>query len=155
MAKKYTFGLTAEETADLEHLVQRRVARSIQLVRAQCLLAMATTGRAWTDAQTATTYGVSTRSLERLRQRVSEAGVAAALAGQPRQHWPESKFTGAVEAHLIATSCSAPPVGSARWTLQLLAAHLVTAQVLPAISPASVGRVLKKTSSNRGNGRCG
>ncbi len=107
------------------------------------------------DAQAVEAYGVSVRTLERLRQRACEAGVEAALHGQPRQHWPASKYTGEVEAHLVATACSAPPDGHPHWTLQLLAQRLVALEVLPAASAAGVGRVLKKTSLSRGNGRCG
>jgi hypothetical protein len=155
MAKYYILTLTADEYACLRAQVQQRRVASTQFVRAQCLLAVATNGLGWTDAQTAQAYGVSTRTLERLRQRACEAGVDAALHGQPRQHWPASKYTGEVEAHLAAAACSAPPAGHARWTLHLLADHLVALQLLPQTSAAMVGRVLKKTSSSPGNGRCG
>ncbi|RYY10782.1 MAG: helix-turn-helix domain-containing protein [Cytophagaceae bacterium] len=155
MAKYYVLTLTADEQTSLPELIQQRRVASTRLVRAQCLLAMATNGLGWTDAQTAQAYGVSTRTLERLRQRACEAGVEAALLGQPRQQWPASKYTGEVEAHLAAAACSAPPVGHTQWTLQLLAAHLVTLQVLPEASPAMVGRVLKKMHYSPGSGRCG
>lgn len=155
MAKYYIVTLTADEQAALTALVQQRRAASARLVRAQCLLAVATNGLGWNDGQTSQAYGVSTRTLERLRQRVCEAGVDAALHGQPRQQWPASKYTGEVEAHLAAAACSAPPAGRAHWTLQLLADRLVELHVLPEASAAMVGRVLKKTSYSRGSGRCG
>lgn len=144
MAKYYVVSLTPEEHTELTTMVQQRRVASKRLVRAQCLLAVATNGLGWTDEQTGQAYGVSTRSLERLRQRTCEAGVEAALTGKPRQHWPASKYTGEVEAHLAATACSEPPAGHAHWTLQLLAERLVALQVLPQASPAMVGRVLKK-----------
>ncbi len=155
MAKYYVLTLTADEHTDLTSLVAQRRAASTRLVRAQCLLAMATNGLAWTDAQTSQAYGVSTRTLERLRQRACQAGVEAALHGQPRQHWPASKYTGQVEAHLAAAACSTPPVGHAHWTLRLLADRLVELLLLPQASPAMVGRVLKKTNYSPGSGRCG
>jgi len=135
-------------------MIQRR-AKSTVVVRAQCLLAVAENGLGWRDTQAVAAYGVSLRTLERLRQRACEVGIEAALHGQPRQHWPASKYTGEVEAHLVATACSAPPDGHPRWTLHLLAQRLVALDVVPAASAAGVGRVLKKTSSSRGNGRCG
>lgn len=144
MAKYYSLTLTVEEQASLTALVQQKRVASTRLVRAQCLLAVASNGLGWTDAQTSQAYAVSTRTLERLRQRACEAGVEAALLGQPRRHWPASKYTGEVEAHLAAAACSTPPAGHAQWTLRLLAQHLVTLQVLPEASPAMVGRVLKK-----------
>lgn len=155
MAKYYVLTLTDDEHASLTALVQQRRVASKRLVRAQCLLAMATNGLGWMDQQAAQAYAVSTRTLERLRQRACEAGVEAALLGQPRQQWPESKYTGEVEAHLVATACSTPPAGQAHWTLRLLAERLVELQMLPQASAAMVGRVLKKTSSSPGNGKCG
>lgn len=155
MAKYYVLTLTADEQVSLTALVQQRRVASKCLVRAQCLLAMARNGLGWTDAQTGQAYAVSTRTLERLRQRACEAGVEAALRGQPRQQWPASKYTGQVEAHLLATACSEPPAGYAHWTLQLLAERLVALELLPQASAVMVGRVLKKTSSSPGNGKCG
>ena len=155
MAKYYVLTLTDDEHVSLTALVQQRRVASTRLVRAQCLLAMATNGLGWTDGQTAQAYAVSTRTLERLRQRACEAGVEAALLGQPRQQWPASKYTGDVEAHLVATACSTAPAGHTHWTLTLLAERLVALQVLPRASAAMVGRVLKKTSSSPGNGKCG
>lgn len=155
MAKYYVLTLAADEQASLTELVQQRRVASARLVRAQCLLVVATNGLGWTDRQTSQAYGVSTRTLERLRQRACEAGVEAALHGQPRQQWPASKYTGQVEAHLVAAACATPPAGHAHWTLHLLADRLVELQVLPQASAAMVGRVLKKTSYSPGSGRCG
>ena len=144
MAKYCVLTLTDDEHTSLTALVHQRRVASQRLVRAQCLLAVATNGLGWTDQQTAQAHAVSTRTLERLRQRACEAGVEAALLGQPRQQWPASKYTGAVEAHLVATACSAPPAGHAHWTLHLLAERVVDPRVLPRASAAMVGRVLKK-----------
>lgn len=155
MPKQYKLTLSAEEASLLHEVVAQRRAKSVAVVRAQCLLAVADNGLGWRDTQAVAAYGVSVRTLERLRQRACEAGIEAALHGQPRQLWPASKYTGEVEAHLVATACSAPPDGHAHWTLQLLAQRLVALDVLPQASAAGVGRVLKKTNSSRGNGRCG
>lgn len=155
MPKHDKLTLSGDEETSLRELVARRRSSSTVTVRAQCLLAVAANGLSWTDAQARQAYGVSIRTLERLRQRACEAGIAAALYGQPRQHWPQSKYTGEVEAHLVATACSAPPDGHAHWTLHLLAQRLVALQVVDQASAAGVGRVLKKTNLRRGNGRWG
>jgi transposase len=157
MPKQYKLTLSGAEASSLslqDRVAQRR-ANSIVVVRAQCLLAVAENGLGWRDTQAVEAYGVSLRTLERLRQRACEVGIEAALHGQPRQHWPASKYTGEVEAHLLATACSAPPDGHPRWTLHLLAQRLVALDVVAAASAAGVGRVLKKTNSSRGSGRCG
>ncbi len=57
---------------------------------ATAILASATSGPGWPAQQLAQAYAVSTRTLERLRQRAHEAGVEAVLLGQPRQQWPAS-----------------------------------------------------------------
>jgi transposase len=155
MPKQYKLTLSADEVSLLQQVVAQRRAASPVVVRAQCLLAVAENGLGWRDTQAVEAYGVSVRTLERLRQRACEAGVDAALHGQPRRHWPASKYTGEVEAHLVAAACSAPPDGHPHWTLQRLAQRLVALDVLPAASAAGVGRVLKKTSASRGSGRWG
>ena len=50
----------------------------------------------------------------------------------------------------LVLACSTPPAGHARWTLQLLADHLVEIGVVESISHTSVGTVLKKARSNHG-----
>jgi hypothetical protein len=57
---------------------------------------------------------------------------------------------GKQEAHLIALACSNPPAGQARWSLRLLADHLVELQIVDTISYETVRQVLKKTPSRRG-----
>lgn len=46
---------------------------------------------------------------------------------------------------LDGVACSTPPLGHARWTLKLLAAELVSLEVVDAIAPETVRRALKKT----------
>lgn len=52
MAKYYVLTLTAEVQAFLTGVVQQKRVVSTRLMRAQCLLVMATNGPSWTDAQT-------------------------------------------------------------------------------------------------------
>lgn len=55
-----------------------------------------------------------------------------------------------VEATVSLIACSEPPVGSARWTLHLIADKLVKLEVVDSISHESVRQLLKKTNSNPG-----
>lgn len=95
MAKYYVLTLTADEQTSLTEVVQQRRVASTRLVRAQCLLAMATNGLNWTDAQTAQAYSVSIRPLERLRQRAwtPPCWVSRASSGQPAHTRARSKPT--------------------------------------------------------------
>ena len=76
-----------------------------------------------------------------------EQGLDVALE-RKKQQMPsrETIFDGESEARLIAVSCSEPPVGSARWTLELLADRVVELKIVEAVSSTTVGRTLKKTS---------
>ena len=61
-----------------------------------------------------------TGALTQPLQRAREAGIEVALHGQSRRHWPASKYTGEVEAHLVATACLVPPDGHPHQTLALV-----------------------------------
>lgn len=151
MAKKYRVTLTEKEREQLERVVKKRNPKAIQVKRAYILLAADERGeKRWADDQIRTTYGVSIRSIERLRQRWMEEGLDVALSGKKREVFKEKLFDGRVEAHLLALRCSAPPEGRIRWTLHLLADRMVALEHVPAMSYESVRQILKKTRSNRG-----
>ena len=56
----------------------------------------------------------------------------------------------AVEAHVTMITCSTPPEGYAKWSLNLIRDRVVSLEIIDDISPATVGRTLKKKSSNLG-----
>jgi hypothetical protein len=100
--------------------------------------------------------GISIRNLERLRLRCCEVGPLAALARKPRATpGRKIKITGEVQARITQLACTEPPAGHARWTLKLLASHLVEIEVIESISHQSVGTVLKKVNSNHGDKNAG
>src|SRR5205814_1833418 len=82
---------------------------------AQILLAAA---RGQTDEAIATTVRVGTSTVYRTKRRFVEESLEAALSEDPRPGGTR-KLTGREEALLIATACSTPPPGRARWTLAL------------------------------------
>jgi transposase len=92
--------------------------------------------------------------VHRTRQRFVDEGLTAALSEQPRSGSPPA-LTGKQAAFLVALACSTPPVGRHRWTLKLLADRFIELRQIDRISPDTVGRVLKKTTSSRGNVRNG
>ena len=93
---------------------------------------------------------VGTATVERVRRRCVEDGVAAALGRKEQLNRRRKKLDGQGEAHLIALACSAPPEGRAGWTLQMLADGLVEREVVESISDETVRRTLKKTNSSLG-----
>ncbi len=90
------------------------------------------------------TSDVSTRTVERVRQRLVEAGLEAALSRTKQERYRTPRLDGDGEAHLVTLACSQPPEGYARWTLRLLADKLVELEQVEAISYETVRQVLKK-----------
>lgn len=148
MAKKYRVTLTAEERVELEGMLGKGKADARKLAHARILLQTdaAGGGPARTDEQVAAGLNVSTRTVERVRQRFVEEGLQAALLPKPTKRVYARVLDGAQEAHLIALACSAPPAGKKRWTLRLLAEQVVELRYADAVSHETVRRVLKKTS---------
>ena len=149
MAKVYRVTLSADERAELEALVRKGIGAALRLTRARILLKadQGDNGPAWPDTQVAEALDVAVNTVANTRQRFVEGGLGRAL-NRKAQDRPsrERVLDGRAEAHLVALACSDPPAGRAHWTLTLLAGRLVELRVVDAVSPSTVGRVLKKTS---------
>ncbi len=143
MSKKYIVTLTEAEQAELHKLISTGKGAARRLTHARILLKA---DQGLPDERIAAEVEVGTATVERVRQRFVEEGLAASLdprrPDQPRQH----KIDGEVEAHLVALACGAPPEGRAHWTLRLLADKLVELEYLPAVSHETVRQALKQTS---------
>lgn len=148
MAKKYRVTLTAEERVELEGMLGKGKADARKLAHARILLQTdaAGGGPARTDEQVAAGLNVSTRTVERVRQRFVEDGFQAALLPKPTKRVYARVLDGKQEAHLIALACSARPEGKKRWALRLLAERVVELKYADAVSHETVRRVLEKTS---------
>ena len=77
----------------------------------------------------------------RTKRRFVEGNLERALSEEPRPG-AERKLTGKQEALLVATACSGPPEGRARWTLELLADEMVRLTEHESLSPETVRRRL-------------
>lgn len=155
MAERYRLILTEEEKEQLRGLMSKKRASAKRVVRAQILLAVADNGLDKNDQEVAALYGVSSRSIERLRKRCCLEGLNAALEGKKREVFKEKKLTGEVEAKLSMLACSDPPAGYQHWTLQLLADRMVELGYIDSISHTSVGNLLKKMNLSLGDRKCG
>ena len=90
--------------------------------------------------------GITSRTIEHLKQRFVEEGVEAALARKPHRKLRETLFDGGFDARLTALACSRAPAGYRRWTVRLLADKLVELKIVNQISTMTVQRSLKKTN---------
>jgi transposase len=143
---KYVVRLTDAERQSLEALFTGKRVAADKLLRARIFLKADVDGPAWSDPELADAFDVGLSTIHRLRQRLVEEGLEAALTRRPSSQERVKKIDGAKEAHLIAVACGSPPEGRARWTLQLLADKLVELQLVDSISTETVRTTLKKTS---------
>ena len=121
MNVRYRVELSQEERAALGALLSGGKHAARKLKRAQILLA-AEAGVS--DEEIARSIGVSGSTVYRTKRRFVLGNLEAALSEEPRPG-ASRKLTGKEEALLVATACSKPPAGRARWTLELLAGALV------------------------------
>jgi len=138
MNVRYRITLTDEERDELRSLVQAGKGAFRRLKRAQILLASEAGS---TDATIALNISVGTSTVFRTKRRFVEEGLEAALSELPRPG-ADRKLAEKEEALLIATACSAPPTGRARWTLELLAGEMVRLTKHGSLSSETVRRRL-------------
>ncbi|MCP1835467.1 transposase [Bradyrhizobium sp. USDA 4532] len=93
------------------------------------------------DDAIAISVGVSGSTIYRTKRRFVLGNLEAALSEEPRPG-ADRKLSGKEEALLVATACSNPPAGRARWTLELLAGELVRLTEHDTISRETVRRRL-------------
>jgi transposase len=86
------------------------------------------------DEDIATTLSVGGSTVYRTKRRFVEGNLAKALSVR--------KLSGKEEALLVATACSSPPEGRARWTLELLTGELVKLTEHESLSRETVRRRL-------------
>ena len=121
--KKHSIELSKEQRQELEAMVRsgKTDARSIQ--HAHILLHSDSSSQepVWSEVHLAQAYGVSERTVWRVRRRFHEQGLHDAVYRRPQPERPEKrKINGVQEAFLIATCCGPAPDGYARWSVRLL-----------------------------------
>jgi transposase len=138
MTIRYRVDLSEAERAELEALLRggRHAARTLK--RAQILLAA---DAGVPDETMAQSLGVGGSTVYRTKRRFVEGNLDRALSEEPRPG-AKRKLTGPEEALLVATACSRPPEGCARWTLELLAGEMVRLTEHESLSRETVRRRL-------------
>lgn len=151
MAKRYRVTLTQRERDELQQMISRGKSDARKLTHARVLLLAdeSDQGPARTDEQIAEALSLSTRTIERVRERFIEQGFEAALVPARTKRIYSRKLDGRQEARLIALACSKPPAGTKRWTLRLLADEAVELEITDSLSHETVRQTLKKTRSSR------
>lgn len=154
-AKKYIICLCPEERKEVEH-VSRSNRRSIrEKMRARILLLCDTSlsreeGASRIDEEIVAQLGCGMPTVFKVRKRAVERGAVASLVRQEQHNRKARALDGAGEAHLVALTCSAVPLGEARWSLRLLREKLIEMEVVENIGQETIRRTLKKTHSSPG-----
>jgi hypothetical protein len=151
-AKKFIVELDAQERARLNELISKGKAPAKMILKARILLKadQAEGGPGWLDAEIVEALDTNLTMVSRVREKLVTEGLDAVLTRKKRETPPvPAIFDGEAQAKLTALACSEPPPGHARWTIRLLAEHVIARQIVPAAHFNTVGRALKKTTSNR------
>jgi transposase len=138
MNVRYRVDLSQIERTELRGLLSGGKHASRRLKRAQILLA-ADAGAS--DEEIARSVGVGGSTVYRTKRRFVEGNLERALSEEPRPG-AKRKLTGKEEALLVATACTSPPEGRARWTLELLAGAMVKLTEHKSLSHETVRRRL-------------
>lgn len=148
----YKVTLTKKEREELKAIVNKGKHTS-QQYRNACILLNSDDGKYGhkiSNDQIARVLQITSKTVERLKQRFVEEGFDACMERRPYPAKPKLVADGDFEAHLIAISCSKAPGGYARWSLRMLADKMVELKYAESVSHETVRQVLKKTSLNRG-----
>ena len=139
---RYCVDLSEAERCELQAILSGGKHAARTLKRAQILLA-ADAGVC--DEIIATTVAVGASTVYRTKRRFVEGNLERALNEEPRPG-AARKLSGKDEALLVATACSSPPEGRARWTLELLSDTLVQLTGHESLSRETVRRRLAENA---------
>lgn len=150
--KKYIVELMPAERDRLKAMACKGKSSAQSVLKARILLKadQGTQGEGWLDREICEALDTNAKMVERVRKTLVTEGFEAVFQRKKRTSPPITPvFDGEVEARLIALACSEPPEGYARWTIRLLADKVVELNIVDQVHFNTVGRVLKKTNSNR------
>ena len=133
---RYRVELSEAERSELGSLLRGGQHAARKLKRAQILLAA---DAGVPDETIAQSLGVGGSTVYRTKRHFVEGTLGEALHEEPRPG-AKRKLTGQEEALLVATACSRPPEGRARWTIELLAGEMVRLTEHDSVSRETVRR---------------
>src|SRR3972149_946183 len=143
----YKVTLTKKEREELKAIVNKGKHTS-QQYRNACILLNSDDGKHGqkiSNDQIAQFLQITSKTVERLKQRFVEEGYEACMERKPYPEKEKLKADGDFEAHLIAISCSKAPSGYARWSLRMLADKMVELKYAQSVSHETLRQGLKKT----------
>lgn len=142
--KKYIVELPCEQRKELSEMISSGKAAARELTHARILLKTdaGEAGPNWSDGRIAEALDISLATVARVRRRCVQTSVQEAILPAPAQRVRRRRLDGTQEAYLVGLACSAPPEGSVRWTLRLLANRLVELGYVETVSRETVRQAL-------------
>ena len=145
--KIYIVKLSKEERKTIKDVTSKGNNKAYKIKHAYILLQADNKARSLSDKEIAKNLRCHLNTVKEVRKRYVEEGIEAALERKEQKNPSRSKkLDGRGEAQLIALSCSKPPEGRGKWTMQLLADEMVTLAIVDDISAETVRTTLKKTN---------
>lgn len=154
-AKKHVVRLLSEERVALTKLSQCERRSIREKMRARILLrsdlnTSREDGGSQRDEEIAKSLKTSSLTIANVRKRAQERGALASIPRQVQKTRAPRRLDGQQEAHLVAITCSTPPLGAAKWSLRLVRERLLELEVIESIGLETIRQTLKKTRSNPG-----
>lgn len=143
--------LTEEEQEHLFAIIHKGVNSARVITRARVLTKLV---NGHSHQEVCSSLEVSLPTVLKIRRRLAEGGLQAALGELPRPgHKP--KLDAKQAAMVTAIACSKAPDGHDHWTLRLLGSKIVELGFAQSYSHEGVRKLLKKTNSSPGKSRSG
>lgn len=139
--KKIEIKLTKNEVQKLKVFIKKGTAKAREITRARTLLLSHENEKASTIARV---LNINPSTVRNIRRYYVDGDLNAAIYDSPRSGAP-GKFSAKDKAAIIALACTKAPKGYAKWSLNLLAKKAIEIEGIDSISPAQIGRYLKKT----------
>jgi len=152
---EYSVSLSVKEREYLQKHTSAGTWRPRAVKRALILLrADVGQGTPMPEEQIAREVGCNISTVRNIKLQFAKGDRLKVIEDSPRSGRPKT-IDGEVEAHIIAVTCSSPPEGRVRWTLQLVAEKVIVLSGMEGCSRASVCRTLKKTNLSLGSRKNG
>lgn len=143
--KLYHVNLTQTEREQFETYVKQGKKSARSITRARILLLA---DESHSDEDIMETLGVCRQTVYKMRKRYADwnhQNILDLLTEKPRPGQP-IKVDSRVASHIATIACSDSPIGTTRWTLQMISDRLVELNIVDSICRESVRKALKKTN---------
>ena len=139
-ALKYCVRLAEDERKHLIDLVENKRNKPSVINRAQILLKA---DESFYDKEIARSLNIGMATIGRVRKRYTEGGLSYALYERPNPR-KERVLDEQKEEEFVRLVRQSPPNGNKRWTLRLLASHMVKTELVGSISHETVRLTLQR-----------